>query len=109
MAAYITNDGKKVYTYYEYLLDVIDTNLKCYPEDFFRNTDNFGCDSVNLSDTKLVEGMLKKIIKNRCSGKVSLGSVEIDGDSLKISLNWSDSVGQITIEKKDGIFEVQKL
>lgn len=96
---YITNNGDAVFTEYEYYLDVIETNLKCYKDDFFRNKNNFGSDAMDLTDINSIKNNINSIIKNRCNGKISLGSITKQGEKINITLNGSfgSSSGSINL------------
>lgn len=110
---YLSNKGVRLYSYFEYLLDVIETNLNCYSNDFFRNEKNFGVDGLNLQDASAVRSAIDSIIKNRLSGvNVSVNNVDISGDQVLVSLSGFFGLEQVEISISDqdkDILKVQKI
>ena len=110
---YLSNKGVRLYSYFEYLLDVIETNLNCYSNDFFRNEKNFGVDGLNLQDASAVKSAIDSIIRNRLSGvNVSVNNVDISGDQVLVSLSGFFGLEQVEISISDqdkDVLKVQKI
>ena len=107
---YISNTGKRLYSKYEYYLDVIETNLNCYKDDFFMNDDDFGVEGVALSNTDAVKDLVSGIITNRLSGEgISVSNVDTDGTSIVITLTGSAFEGTIELEEAEGVIHVSSI
>lgn len=107
---YITNNGDVVYTEYEYYLDVIETNLKCYKDDFFRNKNNYGSDAMDITDTDSIKNNINSIISNRCKGKVKLESITKQGDKINVTLTGSfgSNSGSINLSENKNVNKFNK-
>lgn len=108
---YITNEGKRVYSIYEYILDVLATNLKCYTSDFFTKDDGFGVPGFDLSSPEAVKTVISDIVKNRLSDySISVGSVNTDGKSVVVTLTGTVIQENIKLDQEDnGIITVTKV
>lgn len=110
---YLSNEGVRLYSYFEYLLDVIETNLNCYSSDFFRNEKNFGVDGLNLQDSSSVKSAIDMIIKNRLSGvNISVSNVDVSDSQILVSLSGSFGLEQVEISVSDqdkDILKIQKI
>lgn len=110
---YLSNEEVRLYSYFEYLLDVIETNLNCYSSDFFRNEKNFGVDGLNLQDPSSVKSAIDMIIKNRLSGvNISVSNVDVSDSQILVSLSGSFGLEQVEISVSDqdkDILKIQKI
>ena len=101
---FVRNNGTIDFSDYDYYLDVIETNLKCYKKDFLRNPDNFGSTALNPTDVSSIKTIINNIINNRCPGKVNLVSAELSGSTINVILSGSfgEEAGEITLDKDTG-------
>ena len=95
---YLSNAGVRLYSYFEYLLDIIATNLSCYSTDFFRNEDNFGVSAINLHDEENIKSVLESVIKNRVPVSISVDEVSVDEGVVTVTLSGSFGTEQVTLE-----------
>lgn len=107
---WISNSGKRLYSRYEYLLDIIETNLNCYSDDFFSNDDNFGTFGVNLSNLEAVKKLVEDIIKNRIPNEtISVSDINTDGNSIVITLTGQSSEEQIKLESNQKLISILRI
>lgn len=109
---YLSNSGVRLYSYFEYLLDIIATNLSCYATDFFRNEDGFGVGAMDFHSSSSVKSTIEQVIKNRVSASVSVGDVTIGDGKVLVTLSGSFGTEQVTLmidEEDKKSFRIEKI
>lgn len=106
----INRKGERVFTKFEYLLDILETNLLCYKTDFFRNDEKFGVPGVDLTDKNSLYDAISNIIKDRCGNLLTLSQVTDDGGTLKVQLSYTEAKdeGELTIDKNNKLISIYK-
>lgn len=95
---YLSNTGVRLYSYFEYLLDIISTNLSCYSTDFFRNEEGFGVGVMDLHSADSIKSTVQQVIKKRLPENISVDDVSISDGKALISLSGSFGSEQVTLE-----------
>lgn len=109
---YLSNTGVRLYSYFEYLLDIIATNLNCYKNDIFRNEDKFGVTAINLQDADDVKQVIQTVIKNRCPETITVNDCSVSEGVVTVTLSGSFGIEQVSLvlddeDKKS--FRIQKI
>lgn len=94
---YLSHEGVRLYSYFEYILDIIVTNLSCYSDDFFRNEYGFGVSNFNIHDTKSVKGAIEKIISDRVPESITVNNISIDENKITVALRGSFGLEQASL------------
>ena len=109
---YLSNTGVRLYSYFEYLLDIIATNLSCYVTDFFRNEDGFGCGAIDLQDASSIKTAIENVIKKRVPVSIVVNDVTITEGKALVTLSGSFGVEQVSLVVDDAdkkSFRIEKI
>lgn len=109
---YISNTGIRLYSYFEYLLDIIATNLNCYSTDFFRNENGFGVPVFDLNDSSAIKAVIETVIKKRVPESISVNNVTVSDGRALITLSGSFGTQQVSLvidEEDKKSFRVEKI
>lgn len=109
---YLSNTGVRLYSYFEYLLDIIATNLNCYKKDIFRNEGQFGVSAINLQDADDVKQVIESVIKARVPDSITVSDCSVGDGVVTVTLSGSFGIEQVSIELDDEdkkSFKIQKI
>ena len=109
---YFSNAGIRLYSYFEYLLDIIATHLNCYSSDIFRNEDGIGVSGINLQDADDVKTVINDIIKRHVPDTLSIDDVTVGEGNVAITLSGSFGLQQVNLiinEDDKKSFTIQKI
>lgn len=109
---YLSNTGVRLYSYFEYLLDIIATNLSCYSTDFFRNEGGFGVGAINLHSSSDIKAAIESVIKKRVPTSITVRDVTISDGKILVTLSGSFGTEQVSLvvdENDKKSFRIEKI
>lgn len=109
---YISNAGVRLYSYFEYLLDIIATNLSCYSTDIFRNEEGFGVSAINMHDASNIKAVIEDVIKKRCPVSITVNDVQVGDGKATVTLSGSFGTEQVSLvvdENDKKSFRIEKI